>query len=48
LMNICNWHFCNPTCYKTNVDVSKKYVGVDSLNLYSMKFISTLKQDFYI
>jgi len=20
LMNICNWHVCNPTCYKTNVD----------------------------
>ncbi len=24
LMNICNQHVCNLTCYKTNVDVSKK------------------------
>jgi hypothetical protein len=24
LMNICNWHLCNPTCYKTYVGVSKK------------------------
>jgi hypothetical protein len=20
LMNICNWHVCNPTCYKTNAN----------------------------
>ncbi len=23
-MNTCNQHVCNPTCYKTNVNVSKK------------------------
>jgi hypothetical protein len=23
-MNICNRHVCNPTCYKTNVNMSKK------------------------
>jgi hypothetical protein len=24
LMNICNRQICNPTCYKTDVDASKK------------------------
>jgi hypothetical protein len=23
-MNVCNHHMCNPTCYKSNVDVSKR------------------------
>jgi len=22
-MNVCNHHICNPTCYKSDVDVSK-------------------------
>jgi hypothetical protein len=24
LINVCNWHLCNPTCYKTNVGGLKK------------------------
>ncbi len=24
-MNVCNRHMCNPTCYKSNVDASKKF-----------------------
>jgi hypothetical protein len=24
LMNVCNRQMCNPTCYKSDVDVSKK------------------------
>jgi hypothetical protein len=24
LINVCNWHVCNPTCYKVDVDTFKK------------------------
>jgi hypothetical protein len=32
LMNICNCHVCNPTCYKSNIDASKKNVNMVFLN----------------
>ncbi len=32
LMNICNRHVCNPTCYKTYVIMLKNYAYIDSLN----------------
>jgi hypothetical protein len=27
-MNICNRHICNPTCYKTNANMLKKYTCI--------------------
>jgi hypothetical protein len=28
LMNVCNRHVCNPTCYKLDIDASKNFVDM--------------------
>jgi hypothetical protein len=33
LINVCNRHVCNPTCYKIDVDTLKNYVDIISFNL---------------